>query len=57
MIKFGMSLPQVFNQLYKGYQKFTGRKPEGLDLIKLKQEAMQKFQEIILQQRFLGATQ
>ena len=46
MIKFGMSLPQVFNQLYKGYQKFTGRKPEGLDLIKLKQEAMQKFQEM-----------
>ena len=46
MIKFGMSLPQVFNQLYKGYQKFTGRKPEGLDLIKLKQEAMQKFQEL-----------
>jgi len=46
MIKFGMSLPQIFNQLFKGYQKFTGRKPEGLDLIKLKQEAMQKFKEM-----------
>jgi len=46
MIKFGMSLPQIFNQLVKGYQKVKGIKPEGLDLIKIKQEAMQRFKDM-----------
>ena len=46
MIKFGMSLPQIFNQLVKGYQKVKGIKPEGLDLIKIKQEAMSRFKDM-----------
>ena len=41
-----MSLPQIFNQLVKGYQKVKGIKPEGLDLIKIKQEAMQRFKDM-----------
>lgn len=45
-IKFGMTLAQVFNQLVKGYQKVRGVEPKGLDLIKIKQEAMQRFQDM-----------
>ena len=41
-----MSLPQIFNQLVKGYQKVKGIKPEGLDLIKIKQEAMSRFKDM-----------
>ena len=41
-----MSLPQIFNQLVKGYQKVKGIKPEGLDLIKIKQEALQRFKDM-----------
>ncbi len=41
-----MKLPEIFNQLVRGYQKVRGQKPTGLDLIKIKQEAMQKFQEM-----------
>ncbi len=39
-------LPEIFNQLVKGYQKVRGQKPTGLDLIKIKQEAMLRFQEM-----------
>ena len=46
MIKFGMKLPEIFNQLVKGYQKIRGVEPKGLDLIKIKQEAMLRFQEM-----------
>ena len=46
MIKFGMSLPQIFNQLVKGYQKVKGIEPKGLDLIKIKQEAMSRFKDM-----------
>jgi hypothetical protein len=46
MIKFGMSLPAIFNQLRKGYIKVRGTEPKGLDLIKIKQEAMQKFEDM-----------
>ena len=46
MIRFGMKLPEIFNQLVRGYQKVRGQKPTGLDLIKIKQEAMQRFQDM-----------
>jgi len=46
MIKFGMNLPQILNQLIKGYQKVRGQSPTGLDLIKIKQEAMQRLQDM-----------
>ena len=45
-IKFGMTLAQIFNQLVKGYQRFTGVEPKGLDLIKIKQEAMKRFKDM-----------
>ena len=45
-IKFGMTLAQIFNQLVKGYQKIRGTEPKGLDLIKIKQEAMQRFKDM-----------
>ena len=45
-IKFGMTLSQIFNQLVRGYQKITGAEPKGLDLIKIKQEAMQRFKDM-----------
>ena len=41
-----MSLPQILSQLVKGYKKVKGIKPEGLDLIKIKQEAMQRFKDM-----------
>ena len=41
-----MKLPEIFNQLVRGYQKVRGQKPTGLDLIKIKQEAMLRFQEM-----------
>ena len=37
-----MTLADVIMRLTKGYIKVTGKKPEGLDLIKIKQEARQK---------------
>ena len=45
MIKFGMKLPEIFKQLVKGYRKFTGKEPEGLDLIKIKQESIKRFKD------------
>tara|TARA_R100000988_G_scaffold103151_1_gene81083 strand:+ start:24 stop:1106 length:1083 start_codon:yes stop_codon:yes gene_type:complete len=45
-IKFGMTLAQIFNQLVRGYQKITGAEPKGLDLIKIKQEAMRRFKDM-----------
>ena len=46
MIKFGMKLPEIFAQLVRGYRKATGRDPEGLDLIKIRQESMRRFEEM-----------
>ena len=46
MIKFGMKLPEIFAQLVRGYRKVTGRDPEGLDLIKIRQESLRRFQDM-----------
>ena len=46
MIKFGMKLPEIFSQLVRGYRKVTGRDPEGLDLIKIRQESLRRFEEM-----------
>ena len=45
-VKFGMTVAQIFNQLVKGYQKIKRTEPKGLDLIKIKQEAMQRFKDM-----------
>ena len=46
MIKFGMKLPEIFAQLVRGYKKVTGRDPEGLDLIKIRQESLRRFKDM-----------
>jgi hypothetical protein len=46
MIRFGMKLPEIFAQLVRGYRKVTGRDPEGLDLIKIRQESMRRFEDM-----------
>ena len=43
-IRAGMSLKEAIEQLTKGFIKFTGRQPEALEKIKIKQEALQKIQ-------------
>ena len=41
-----MKLPEIFAQLVRGYRKVTGRDPEGLDLIKIRQESMRRFEDM-----------
>ena len=45
MIKFGMTIAEMIAQLTKGFMKATGRKPDGLEKIKIQQEAVSKFKE------------
>ena len=39
------TLKEIIARLTRGFVKATGRKPEGLDNIKIKQEALKKFME------------
>ena len=39
------TLPQMILRLTKGFVKFTGRKPDGLEKIKIKQEALEKIKQ------------
>ena len=41
-----MKVPEIFAQLVKGYKKVTGRNPEGLDLIRIRQESLRRFQDM-----------
>ena len=45
-IRAGMSLKEAIEQLTKGFIKFTGRQPEALEKIKIKQEALQKIKDL-----------
>ena len=45
MIKFGMTIAEMITQLTKGFIKATGRKPDGLEKIKIQQEANQIFKD------------
>ena len=44
-IKFGMTVADMILQLTKGFIKATGRRPDGLEKIKIKQEANQRFRD------------
>ena len=44
-IKFGMTVADMILQLTRGFMKATGRKPDGLEKIKIKQEANQRFKD------------
>ena len=39
------TLPQMISRLTKGFVKFTGRKPDGLEKIKIKQEALERIKQ------------
>ena len=45
-IKAGMSLAEAILQLTRGFQKVMGRKPDGLEKIKIQQEAVQRFKDM-----------
>ena len=39
------TLKEILARLTRGFVKVTGRQPEGLDKIKIKQEALKKFMD------------
>jgi hypothetical protein len=45
-IKFGMTVAQMIGQLTRGFMKTMGRKPDGLEKIKIQQEAIQRFKDM-----------
>jgi len=46
MIKPGMTVLEAIAQLTRGFIKMTGRNPDGLEKIKIKQEAVQKLKDL-----------
>ena len=46
MIRPGMKLAEAIVQLTRGFRKFMGRDPDGLEKIKIKQEASQKLKDL-----------
>ena len=46
MIRPGMTLVEAIIQLTRGFRKFMGRDPDGLEKIKIKQEASQKLKDL-----------
>ena len=46
MIRFGMALMEIIEQLTKGFIKATGRQPDNLEKLKIQQEAVQRFKEM-----------
>ena len=45
MIRFGMSLVEMISQLTKGYVKATGKQPDNLARIKIRQEALKRLED------------
>ena len=45
-LKPGMSIAEAILQLTRGFQKVMGRKPDGLEKIKIQQEAVQRLKEL-----------
>ena len=46
MIRFGMALMEMIEQLTKGFIKVTGRQPDNLEKLKIQQEAVQRFKDM-----------
>jgi len=46
MIRFGMKLMEMIEQLTKGFVKVTGRQPDNLEKLKIQQEAVQRFKDM-----------
>ena len=57
MIKAGMTVAEAILQLTRGFRKIMGRNPDGLEKIKIQQEAIQRLKElekvVDMQGRFL----
>ena len=45
-IKFGMTIAEMVRQLTRGFKSFAGREPDGLERIKIQQEAVQRFKDM-----------
>jgi hypothetical protein len=45
-VRFGMKVAEIIGQLTRGFIKATGRNPDGLEKIKIQQEAVQRFKEM-----------
>ena len=45
-IRFGMTIAEMIAQLTKGFRSVTGRDPDGLEKIKIQQEAVQRFKDM-----------
>jgi len=45
-VKFGMTVVEIIGQLTRGFMKVMGRKPDGLEKIKIQQEAVQRFKDM-----------
>jgi len=45
-VKFGMTVVEIIGQLTRGFMKAMGRKPDGLEKIKIQQEAVQRFKDM-----------
>ena len=46
MIKFGMALMEMVEQLTKGYIKATGKQPGNLEKLKIQEEAIKRFKDM-----------
>ena len=46
MIRFGMALIEMIEQLTRGFVKSTGRQPDNLEKLKIQQEAVQRFKDM-----------
>ena len=46
MIRFGMGLMEIVEQLTRGFMKATGKQPGNLEKLKIQQEAVQRFKEM-----------
>ena len=44
MIRFGMTLMELIGQLTRGYVKATGKQPDNLAKIKIRQEALKRLE-------------
>ena len=45
-IKFGMTVADMIRQLTRGFRSVVGRDPDGLEKIKIQQEAVQRFKDM-----------
>ena len=45
-IRFGMTIADMIRQLTKGFRSVAGRDPDGLEKIKIQQEAVQRFKDM-----------